>query len=115
MRTAKGITVTEDDFVKEMMSYYPKQYTISGLYAIFDWIHKWETVMEWEIELIPSEIIDTFSQYKNIEEFNDNTGEEYNSIDEMEEYEDIIELEGGAFISYKSFIWLKKYQEKGER
>ena len=69
-----------------------------GLKALFDYLENYEeeTGQSYELDVIA--LCCEYTMYENLEEFNKEYGEEYTSIDEVQDNTQVIEVNDDAFI-----------------
>jgi ferritin len=70
-----------------------------GLKALFEYIEQYEDETGKQIELDVTALCCDYKKYDSLEEFNQEYGEEFESLDEVRDKTDVIEIEGSnAFI-----------------
>ena len=74
------------------------QFGYDGLKALFDYLENYEDETGEEIELDVIGLCCDFTLYENLKEFQADYGEEYESIDDIEEMTWVIPVNGEAFI-----------------
>lgn len=74
------------------------QFGYYGLKALFDYLENYEDETGEEIELDVIALCCDFTLYENLKEFQADYGEEYESIDDIEEMTWVIPVNGEAFI-----------------
>lgn len=89
------ITVTEEMFVRMFDEYgRSNNFSIAGRRALFAWLDE----LDEEIEMDVIGICCDFAEYEDIEEFRDNYGEEYKTIEDIEIVTPVIMVDDERFI-----------------
>ena len=92
-------TIDKYEFVKEFDEYNRgSNFSVEGREALFDYLEQYEEDTGQEIELDIIAICCEFTEYENLEEFNDNYGKEVEEIDEISDYTQVIDINGTRFI-----------------
>ena len=92
-------TVDQNEFVREFDEYNrSSNFSVSGREALFDYLEQYEEETGSEIELDVIALCCEFTEYENIEEFNNNYGKECETIDEVAEYTQVININDESFI-----------------
>ncbi|HHX70977.1 MAG TPA: hypothetical protein GX708_23375 [Gallicola sp.] len=92
-------TIDKHDFVQEFRNYNREDnFSREGLEALFDYIEQYEEETGLEIELDVIAICCEYTEYENIQEFNENYGKECETIEDIEYYTQVIPLSGDGFI-----------------
>jgi hypothetical protein len=73
-------------------------FTYEGRQALYDYFTELEEVMGEEIELDVIAICCEYSEYKNLKEFQNDYGEEYENIEDIEDKTTVIKIDDDAFI-----------------
>ena len=73
-------------------------FTYEGLGALFEYFEGLEEDTGEEMELDVIGICCDFSEYENIKEFQENYGDEYQTIEDVEERTTVIPVDGDRFI-----------------
>ena len=87
-------TVSQNDFIDAFLSIRPGHFSYEGLEALFDYL---EMLEEDTGELIQLDVIALccdYTEYANLEEFQDYCGEEYESLEDIENETTLIKIEG---------------------
>lgn len=73
-------------------------FTYEGLGALFEYFEELEEDTGEEMELDVIGICCDFSEYENIKEFQENYGDEYQTIEDIEDQTTVIPVDGDRFI-----------------
>jgi hypothetical protein len=71
-----------------------KQFSYEGLDALFDYLEMLEDDIGEQIELDVIALCCEYSEYENLKEFQNDYGDEYESIDDIENDTTLIKIEG---------------------
>ena len=71
-----------------------EQFSYEGLLALFDWFEEYEDSAGSQIELDVIAICCDFSEYENLQEFQNDYGDEYKSFEDIENRTTLIKIEG---------------------
>jgi len=74
------------------------QFSYDGLGALFNHLEEMERDIGEEMELDVIGICCDFSEYENIKEFQENYGDEYQTIEDIEDQTTVIPVDGDRFI-----------------
>jgi hypothetical protein len=91
-------TVYESDFIDAFRQIRPDNFSYDGLKALYADQIELENALGEEIELDVIAICVDFSEYESIEEFQQDYGDEYKSIDDVAQSTTVIDIDGTAFI-----------------
>ena len=91
-------TVTENRFIDIFTSRRPNQFTYEGLSALFEHIEQYEEDCDTEIELDVIGLCCDYCEYDNLKEFQDEYGEEYETIEDIENETIVIPINEESFI-----------------
>ena len=91
------ITVSESQF-RDAFQRRPDNFSYEGLSALFEYLEEYEDSTGEEIELDPIAICCEYAEYENLEEFQKDYGDDYNSIEEIEDHTQVIRIDDEAFI-----------------
>jgi len=86
-------TVSQYDFVDAFKSLRPNNFSYEGLLALFDWFEMLEEDCDQKIELDVIAICCDFSEYENLKEFQNDYGDEYESLEDIENTTTLIKIE----------------------
>jgi len=86
-------TVSQYDFVDAFKSLRPNNFSYEGLLALFDWFEMLEEDCDQKIELDVIAICCDFSEYENLKEFQNDYGDEYESLEDIENSTTLIKIE----------------------
>ena len=84
-------TVTEFDFVNDIMKVRPDNFTREALYALFDYFEQLENDTGEEIEFDPIAICCDFSEYDSLAEVKE-AYDDIETIDDLNAYTTVIEV-----------------------
>jgi len=85
-------TVSQYDFVDAFKSLRPNNFSYEGLLALFDWFEMLEEDCDQKIELDVIAICCDFSEYENLKEFQNDYGDEYESLEDIENSTTLIKI-----------------------
>jgi len=91
-------TVSFSQFHNEFKAYRPNNFSYDGLLALYDYITDYENDMGEEIELDVIALCCEYTEHKNIKEFQNNYGKEYQTIEDIEDKTTVIRIDNGGFI-----------------
>lgn len=92
-------TVDQSEFVKEFDEYNRSEnFSVEGREALFDYLEQLEEDMDSEIELDIIALCCEYSEYESLEEFNNDYGKECETIDEISDYTQVINIDDTRFI-----------------
>ena len=77
-------TVTKSMFIDSFSGGYSNNFSYEGKIALFDYLTQLEDDCDMEIELDPIAFCCEYSEYDNLEEFQADYGEEYESIEDIQ-------------------------------
>ena len=86
-------TVSQNDFVDAFRRSRPNNFSYEGLLALFDWFEMLEEDCNEKIELDVIAICCDFSEYENLKEFQNDYGDEYKSLEDIENTRTLIKIE----------------------
>lgn len=86
-------TVSQYDFVDAFRSLRPNNFSYEGLLALFDWFEELEDQGSEQMELDVIAICCDFSEYENLKEFQNDYGDEYESLEDIENTTTLIKIE----------------------
>ena len=92
-------TVSVYDFHRAFETYNRKDnFSYEGLNALFEWLESLgdDTGEEQELDVIG--LCCDFSEYENLKDFQESYGNEYKSLEDIEEYTSVIPVNDYAFI-----------------
>ena len=91
--------VYQNEFVKEFDEYNRSEnFSVEGRIALFDYLEQYEEETGEEIELDVVALCCEYSEYKSLEEFNNDYGKEFETIDEVADYTQVINVDDERFI-----------------
>jgi hypothetical protein len=92
-------TVNVHDFRQAFVDYdRAENFSYAGLEALFEYLVSLEEDTGEEMELDVIGICCDFSEYENIKEFQENYGDEYQTIEDIEDQTTVIPVDGDRFI-----------------
>ena len=91
-------TVTESMFIDAFMAIRPDNFSYKGLIALYEWFDELDNDCGTETELDVIAICCDFSEYANIEEFQRDYCEEYETIDDIIDHTTVIQIDEESFI-----------------
>jgi len=74
------------------------QFTYEGKRALFDYLESCEDDSDEQIELDVIALCCEYSEYEDLKEFQDNYGEEYETIEDIEDKTTVIKVSDESFI-----------------
>ena len=75
-----------------------ENFSYGGKRALFDYLEQYEEDTGQEIELDVISLCCGYSEYKTLQEFQDNYGDEYSKIEDIENRTTVIKIDDNAFI-----------------
>ena len=92
-------TITESDFLQAFVDYGRKDnFSRDGLVALYNYLEEFSEGTGVEVELDVIGICCDFSEYENIKEFQEHYGDEYQTIEDIEDQTTVIPVDGDRFI-----------------
>jgi hypothetical protein len=92
-------TITKSDFTTAFHKMgRGEQFSYAGLDALFDYLKDYEDSTGEEIELDVIALCCEYAEYDNLADFNEDYGEEYQSIEEIEHATQVIMIDDSSFI-----------------
>ena len=73
-------------------------FSVRGRIALFDYLEDLEDQTGEELELDVIEICCTFTEYANLAEFQNDYGEEFQAMEDIEDHTSVIPVHGDSFI-----------------
>ena len=86
-------TINQYDFVDAFKRLRPNNFSYEGLLALFDWFEELEDQGNEQMELDLIAICCDFSEYENLKEFQNDYGDEYESLEDIENTTTLIKIE----------------------
>ena len=90
-------TVSLSDF-RDAFQIRKYSFTYEGLEALFNYLESYEDDTGEEIELDVIALCGDYTEYADLAEFQQDYGEDYESLDDIEEKTTVIRIDGEAFI-----------------
>lgn len=91
-------TVTEYSFRRAFETIRPNNFSYAGLEALFEYFEQYEEDTGEEIELDVIAICCAFTEYTDLAEFQANYGDDYQSIEDIEDHTTVIRIDDESFI-----------------
>lgn len=91
-------TISLNNFRDEFKSCRPDNFTYDGLEALFNYLESFESDTGEELELDVIAICCDFSEYKNLEEFQADYGQDYETMEDIEQSTTFIPINKESFI-----------------
>ncbi len=92
-------TITSSDFTTAFHRMGKgKQFSYEGLIALYDYLEQYEDDTGEQIELDVIALCCDFTEYENLEEFQGDYGEDYESIEDIENATQVIKIDDDSFI-----------------
>jgi hypothetical protein len=91
-------TVNFSRFCDSFSGDYKNNFTYAGKKALFEYLEQYEEDTGEELELDPIAFCCDYSEYADLEEFQAEYGEEYETIEDIEEKTQVIKINGDSFI-----------------
>ena len=91
-------TVSEWRFIDAFMNIRPDNFTRSGLQALYDYFIQFEDDLGEQIELDVIAICCDFTQYKDLKEINEAYGHDFEDLEALSEYTQVIDFDDGVII-----------------
>ena len=92
-------TINEYDFIETFKTYNrADNFSFRGLSALFEYFEEIESHQMQPIELDVIAICCEYSEYESLEEFQYDYGSEYESLDDIREQTEVIEIDNDSFI-----------------
>ena len=91
-------TITQWEFVDEFKRIRPDNFSRLGLLELFDYFEMLEQDQMQPMELDVIAICCEYSEYESLEEFQNDYGSEYESIDDIERETEVIRIDDDSFI-----------------
>ena len=91
-------TITESQFKNAIKEVRPDNFTWAGLSALFEFLTSYEDDCGVEIDFDPVGLCCEFTEYSDLEEFQNNYGDEYTSIEKIHDATLVYEFDGGFII-----------------
>lgn len=85
-------TVSQYDFVDAFKRLRPNNFSYEGLLALFDWFEMLEEDTDQQMELDVIAICCDFSEYHDLKEFQNDYGDEYKSLEDIENSTTLIKI-----------------------
>tara|TARA_R110002051_G_scaffold214873_1_gene279606 strand:- start:2 stop:301 length:300 start_codon:yes stop_codon:yes gene_type:complete len=86
-------TVSQNDFVDAFKRSRPNNFSYEGLLALFDWLEMLEEDCDQKIELDVIAICCEYSEYDSLKDFQNDYGDEYESLEDIENNTTLIKIE----------------------
>ena len=90
--------ISEYDFIRAFEQVRPDNFSRAGLSALYEYLEQLEEDIGNPIELDVIAICCEYSEYESLEEFQEDYGDDYQSIDEIEQVTIVIPVDDSGFI-----------------
>ena len=90
--------INEYDFIRAFEQVRPDNFSRAGLSALYEYFEQLEEDIGNSIELDVIAICCEYSEYESLEEFQEDYGDDYQSIDEIEQVTTVISVDDSGFI-----------------
>ena len=90
--------VSECEFIDAFKRIRPDNFSYNGLEALYDYLTQLEDDIGEELELDVIAFCCDYSEYENLKEFQKDYGDEYKSIEDIEEQTTVIKIDDESFI-----------------
>ena len=92
-------SISKYEFIEEFKNMNREEnFSYEGRLALFDYLEEYEEATGEEIELDIIALCCEYTEYENIEEFNNNYGKDCESIEDIEYYTQVINIDDTRFI-----------------
>jgi len=91
-------TITESYFM-DAFQFRPDNFTYEGLKALFDYLESFEEATGEEMELDVVAVCCDFTEYESIKDFQANYGDNYATIEDIEDMTSVITIDDERFIT----------------
>ena len=91
-------TIREERFIDKFCQLRPNQFTYEGLSALFEWLEQLEEEMGEEMEFDVIGLCCEYCEYDSLKEFQNEYGEEYETIEDIENETCVIPINEESFI-----------------
>jgi len=76
----------------------PNSFSYEGLKALYDYLIEYEDETGKEIEFDPIALCGDFTEFENLEDFQAQDTDDYETLEDIAEYTTVIPIDGDAFI-----------------
>jgi hypothetical protein len=91
-------SINKSQFAAAVMSIRPDNFSRRGLVALFDYLEDYEESTGEELELDVIALCCEFSEFENLEEFQENYGADYETMEDIENETTVIRIDSESFI-----------------
>jgi len=91
-------TVTEYQFIDSFPNSYKDNFSYEGKKALYEYLTQLENDCDMEFELDPIAFCCEYSEYENLEEFQSNYGDKYETMEDIEYCTQVIMIDDESFI-----------------
>jgi len=91
-------TVNFTDFRDAFEAIRPSRFTYEGLQALFEWLEDYENDTGEELELDVIKLCCDFTEYSSLGDFQVDYGDQYATLDDIQDKTTVIEVGNGGFI-----------------
>ena len=90
--------ISEYDFIRAFEQVRPDNFSRAGLSALYEYLEQLEEDIGNPIKLDVIAICCEYAEYESLEEFQEDYGDDYQSIDEIEQVTTVIPVDDDGFI-----------------
>ena len=91
-------SIDKPQFISSFTAIRPDNFSRRGLVALFDYLEDYEESTGEELELDVISLCCEFSEFENLEEFQENYGENYETMGDIENETTVIRIDSESFI-----------------
>jgi len=91
-------SINEYDFLKAFKECRPNNFSRAGLFALYDYLEQLEYDTDTEIELDVIGLCCEYAEYDSLAEFQNDYGEDYNTMEDIEYKTQVIMIDDDSFI-----------------
>ena len=91
-------TISEWDFARAFEQVRPDNFSRAGLSALYEYLEDYEDSTGEQIELDVIALCCEYNEYEDLEEFQGDYGDDYQSIEEIEHATQVIMIDDDSFI-----------------
>ena len=91
-------SINKYDFARAFEQLRPNNFSRAGLFALYDYLEQYEEDTDEQIELDVIAICCEYSEYESLEEFQEDYGDDYESIEDIESETTVISVDDDGFI-----------------
>ena len=91
-------SINKYDFARAFEQLRPNNFSRAGLFALYDYLEQYEEDTDEQIELDVIAICCEYAEYESLEEFQEDYGDDYESIEDIESETTVISVDDDGFI-----------------